>query len=284
MGGSCGPSGSSDAGGLGADSSGCSSDMSGLSDSQTSTDSLASSPTSTESLASSPTTSDTLSGNTCAVPGDSPTEAEVDDFHACTSGVNDRDAIDRAQAQTQNGGCAALSDDAMLCNPAGPEIGEFTVGRPEGFPDYIGPDADYDHTYRSEASTIGGWSSLADHVNSRIADVPTPGRNQTEATPAGVVNDAGITPLPNTDLVRSSISTDVQGRPVVSNVTIPGQHMLNPGIVSQTAWSDGRSTHAIAVGEGNGVMSIPANPIAREVFENKLEADIRAGIWSDTQR
>jgi len=156
------------------------------------------------------------------------------------------------------------------------------VGRPEGFPDYVGPNADYSHTYRSEASTPGGWDSLGERLNTRIAEVPTPGRNQTQATPHGVVNDAGITFVPNTDLVQSLISTDVQGRQVVSNITMRGQNMLNPGIVSQTAWADGRSTHAIAVGEGNGILSMPGNGIAREVFENKLEADIRVAITRDT--
>ena len=252
-------------------------------DNQTSLGSLASSLTSTEALAAEPTTSDTLSGNTCDIPDVHASEVEIDDFHACASGVSDRDAIDVAQEQTRDGGCAALSDEAMMCNPVGPEIGEFTVGRPAGFPDYIGPNAGYDHAYRSLASTPGGWNSLADHLNDRIQETPTPGI-QIRATPTGVVNDAGITPIPDTDLVRSSVSTDVQGRQIVSNVTIPGQHMLDPGVVSQTAWSDGHNTYGIAVGEGNGIMSIPGNGIAREVFENKLESDIRAAVFRDSAR
>ena len=78
-------------------------------------------------------------------------------------------------------------------------------------------------------------------------------RNQTMTTPTGVVNDAGITPIPDTDLVCSSVSTDVQGRQIVSNVTIPRQHMLDPAVVSQTAWSDGHNTYGSAVGEGNSM-------------------------------
>lgn len=250
----------------------------------TTTDALAGSPTSTEAIASAPTTSDTLSGNQCAIPDDPSSQEQVDSFHVCTSGVSDRAAIDQAQSLTEQGGCAALSEEAMLCNPAGPEIGEYTVGRPEGFPDYVGPQADFDHLYTSRASTPGGWSSLSDELNGRLQENPTPGRNQQTATPGGVVNDAGITIFSNTDMVRSSVSTDIQGRQITSNVTIPEQHMLNPGIVSQTAWSDGRSTHAIAVGEGNGIMSIPANRVAEGVFENKLESDIRVAITRDTRR
>ena len=251
---------------------------------QTTTERLSSAPTTTEALAAEPTTFDTLSGQHCEVPGVNGSDAEVDSFHACTSGVDDKEAIDRAQELTQDGGCAAISEDAMLCNPTGPEIGEFTVGRPPEFPDYIGPNSDYSHTYQSVASTPGNWSSLKVELDERIQQTPTPGNNQTTATPAGVVNDAGITFVRNTDLVRSSVSTDVQGRQVVSNVTIPGRHILNPGVVSQTAWSDEQGTHAIAVGEGNGALSIPANPVAREVFENKLEADLRSAIFRDTTR
>ena len=206
----------------------------------------------------------------------------MDEFHACTSGVSDLKAIDRAREQTQDGGCAALSDSAMLCNPGGREIGEYTVGRPENFPGYIGPNAGFSHLYRAEAGTPGGWNSLVEQVNTRIAEVPTPGSNQNTATPEGAINDAGINPMKNTDLVRSSVSTDMQGRPVVSNVTIPGRHMLNPGVVAQTAWSDGNSTQAIAVGEGNGIASVPANVFAEFVFERKLEADIRVAITRDT--
>ena len=67
----------------------------------------------------------------------------------------------------------------------------------------------YDPAYRSLASTPGGWNSLSDHLNDRIQETPTPDSNQIRATPTGVVNDAGITPIPDTDLVRSSVSKDV---------------------------------------------------------------------------
>ena len=119
-------------------------------------------------------------GRSFVIPG-TDDDGAIDDFHACTSGVADRDAIDRTQAPATDGGCAAMYDTAMLCNPAGPRIGEFTVGRPSGFADYTGPTtrgrlhgADYTGpTIRGRlhgADCTGPNAAYGSHVGSTCVD------------------------------------------------------------------------------------------------------------------
>ena len=227
-----------------------------------------------------------------------------DAYHAVNTGVTDRAVIDRAQARTAGGGCAALGEATMLCNPAGPEIGEYTLPRQEGFPDYIGPDAPHSHLYRAQTSTVGSFPSLAKAAANRLADYPTPGdgwsanllslpREQNRATPEGTVNDAGLPDalvrrLPGAaegdDQVRSYTATDVIGNAVVTNVTILGQHSLHPGTVAQGVRQDERGTTITVVGEGNGQLSTYVNDGAEHTFQKKIEGDIRAAIFNDSQR
>lgn len=226
-----------------------------------------------------------------------------DAYHAVSTGVTDRNAIDDAQAKVADGGCAALGDEHLLCNPEGPEIGEYTLPRQEGFPDYIGPNAPHPHLYRAEAATIGGFASLGEAVADRLAANPTPGdgwsagmmslpKNQNRATPSGAVNDAGLpdkivrnipTAAEGDDQVRSYTAQDVNGNAVVSNVTIPGQHALHPGIVSQGVSQDAASTTITVVGEGNGRLSTYTNGPAEATFQRKIEGDIRAAILNDAR-
>ena len=218
-----------------------------------------------------------------------------DAYHAVNTGITDRAVIDRAQERTADGGCAALSETRMLCNPAGPEIGEYTLPRQEGFPDYIGPKAKASHLYRAEASTIDTSSRVLSAIENRVADQPTPGdgwggvlpglpQRQNRATPEGAENDAGLPDFLFDDQVRSYTATDVNGNAVVANVTISGEHSLHPGIVSQGISQDADGTSITVIGEGNSKLSKAVNPMAEAAFQTKIERDIRAGQFAATQR
>jgi len=115
--------------------------------------------------------------------------------------------------------------------------------------------------------------SLAGDIANAVIANPTPGNDQ-PATPGGTLNEA----LPGGNMVRSYTSTDVNGNTVVANVTVPGDHALSPGIVSQYIIGGETSTSVIVVGEGNGLLSIPTTGIARGVFQDKIERDVRVGI------
>jgi len=174
-------------------------------------------------------------------------------------------------------------EDTFVCDPPGDVIGEFTIPRPEGSPDSIGTDRPFSHLYSVESSaSLTSDEFFNDVVNEVVID-PTPG-NDSPATPGGTVNDAGISPFPNSDNVISFTTTDSNGNPVVANLTIPGQHLLVPGIVSQGIRREGGRTIITAVGEGNGILSIPTAPIARQVFQQKIDGDFRAAIFKDSQR
>jgi hypothetical protein len=113
-------------------------------------------------------------------------------------------------------------------------------------------------------------------VAKEVIAQPTPGSNQNAATAEGVVNDAGVTPFSGRlgDNVNSHVVTDSNGNTVVVNITRPGEHILTPGVVSQAIISEGGRVTITVVGEGNGILSIPANGIAGRVFQNKIENDM----------
>ncbi|MFY8092869.1 MAG: hypothetical protein ACOVN0_05225, partial [Niveispirillum sp.] len=118
--------------------------------------------------------------------------------------------------------------------------------------------------------------SLAEEVGNQLITNPTPGDDQ-PATNVGTINEA----LPGGNMVRSYVTTDARGNTVVANVTIPGEHVLSPGIVSQYVLPGETSTSIVVVGEGNGMVSIPAQPAAKLVFQSKIESDMRIAInWA----
>lgn len=162
--------------------------------------------------------------------------------------------------------------DTYTCDPPGEDIGQYNIPRPEGAPDHIGSERSFSHVYNAETSSPTGAADVAKEV---IAQ-PTPGSNQNAATSEGVINDAGITPFsgPLGDNVNSHVVTDSNGNTVVVNITRPGEHILNPGVVSQAIIPNGDGSRIVVVGEGNSILSIPANGIAAGVFQNKIERDM----------
>jgi len=159
------------------------------------------------------------------------------------------------------------------CDPPGDDTPAYQIPQMEGMPNKLGDNASWSHEYRAETSTPDVNGSLAGDIANAVIANPTPGNDQ-PATPGGTLNEA----LPGGNMVRSYTSTDVNGNTVVANVTVPGDHALSPGIVSQYIIGGETSTSVIVVGEGNGLLSIPTTGIARGVFQDKIERDVRVGI------
>jgi RHS repeat-associated protein len=173
----------------------------------------------------------------------------------------------------------------MTCNPPGADTAPFTIPQMPGFPDYVGPEEDWHHVYRADASTRDHNGSLGPDITDEIIKNPTPGDDQ-PATPEGTLNDAGISPVTGSwgDSVRSYITTATDGSTVVVNVTVPGQHMLDPGYVAQYTLPGPTCTKVVVVGEGNAGLSVPTTGAAEVVFGDKVESDIRKAIVKNTKR
>ncbi|MEM6411026.1 MAG: RHS repeat-associated core domain-containing protein [Pseudomonadota bacterium] len=178
--------------------------------------------------------------------------------------------------------CVGQEDGSAACDPPGDDIGTFTIPA-EHNPGYIGPNKGGHHSYPAEASTPSS-GDVGEHITQAVIDNPTPG-NDSPATAAGVKNDAGISPFPNTDNVISYVTEDSNGNTVVVNVTVEGEHLLHPGYVAQAIVPGNHSTTIFVVGEGNALIQQgPGSAIGGAVFQMKIEGDIRRGIYNSTRR
>lgn len=181
--------------------------------------------------------------------------------------------------------CNPQKDGSSVCDPPGDDIGTFTIPK-EHNPGYIGPDKSGYHDYYAEASTPSLKEDEA-AITQAIIDNPTPG-NDSPATAAGVVNDAGISPFSGRygDKVVSYVTKDSNGNTLVVNVTIAGQHVLHPGYVAQAIVPSGNhSTTVFVVGEGNArIQQGPGSALGGAVFQRKIESDIRRGIFNANRR
>lgn len=178
--------------------------------------------------------------------------------------------------------CVPQIDGSTICDPPGKDIGSFKVPAGPDNPGAIGPDQGGYHVYNAETSTPDSSAGLTQSITQAVIDNPTPG-NDRPATAAGVVNDAGISPFSGAigDKVTSIVTTDSNGNTVVVNITIPGQHVLNPGIVAQAIIPGENSTRIVVVGEGNArIQQGPGSAIAGAVFQRKIESDMRRGIFN----
>lgn len=180
--------------------------------------------------------------------------------------------------------CVTQEDGSAICDPPGDDIGSFPVAA-EHNPGNIGPDQSGHHVYTAEASTPSS-GDVGEHITQAVIDNPTPGTDS-PATPAGVTNDAGISPLSGSlgDNVTSYVTQDSNGNTVVVNVTQPGQHVLNPGYVAQAIVTQNNRTTVFVVGEGNAtIQQGPGSFLGGVVFQQKIEGDIRRGIFNSTRR
>lgn len=184
--------------------------------------------------------------------------------------------------------CENRDNGTYVCDPPGDEIGEYTVPsevieKLGGYMPDIGPDFANYHEYTATTSAPESSDSFVEKVEQEVINDPTPG-NDNPATPGGTFNDAGINPVPQTDTVVSFTATDSNGNLVVSNITVPGKHMLGPaGIVHQGVSVEGRFTKITAVGEGHALLSRATNSVARQVFQQKIDGDMRAAIFKHHQ-
>jgi RHS repeat-associated protein len=160
------------------------------------------------------------------------------------------------------------------CDPPGDDTAPYKIPQMEGMPDRIGDMESYSHVYRAEWETPDHKGAMASAIAAQLIANPTPG-DDAPASKEGTLNEA----LPGGNMVRSYITVDEAGNTVVVNVTVPGEHVLSPGIVSQYVVGGERSTKVIVVGEGNGILSIPTTSFAAQVFQSKIEGDVRKALY-----
>lgn len=180
--------------------------------------------------------------------------------------------------------CVPQKDGSSVCDPPGKDIGTFTVPAKEN-PGYIGPNAPGHHVYNAETATPASAPGLTSSIAQAVTDNPTPG-NDSPASPGGTRNDAGISPLSGAlgDQVNSYVTTDSNNNTVIVNMTVPGEHVLDPGYVAQAIIPGADSTRIVVVGEGNARIQVgPGAAAARFVFQRKIEADMRRGIFNSVR-
>ena len=177
--------------------------------------------------------------------------------------------------------CVPQRGGSSICDPPGDDIGRFTIPAREN-PGYIGPNEGGHHVYNAETSTPYASSGLTASITEEVINNPTPG-NDSPATAQGTRNDAGISPVSGSwgDQVNSYVVTDSNNHTVVVNMTVPGEHMLDPGYVAQAIIPGQDSTRIVVVGEGNAYMQMgPGAALGGAVFQRKIEADMRRAISS----
>lgn len=206
-------------------------------------------------------------------------------FLALQSGHTDAADIERARAQTQNGGCAAINRDFYLCNPKGDEIGEYVIPKLATMPALMTPRQGHWHRYRVTYEQAPAIAELKGLIEEAERLNPVPGPNSNPASREGTRNDAGIvlagSPVfGDKDQVVSYLTRDTLGNQIVVNVTIPGEHLLTPGIVSQSVIMGDSHITVLAIGEGNGQLSrwLGAKEAAQFAFWWKMGGNVRRTI------
>jgi hypothetical protein len=177
--------------------------------------------------------------------------------------------------------CTSVDGSTSCTTPMGQS---FTEPVPAGFPASIDPDKSNYHSYHFQSEPI---AIPADRLRQAIIEKPTPsflyGR---PATAEGALNEAtpdwiwatlngpeapfaapGDHPI---NPVRSYVTQDRDGNPMVVNVTEPG-HKLKPGYVAiyVTPGNDGRSIVHVE-GEGLSPFQGPSSPsFVRSMFSDQ---------------
>jgi hypothetical protein len=149
-----------------------------------------------------------------------------------------------------------------------PQGRKFAVEAPLSFPPRLGPEVDQSHYY---SVPDGPSPAPREDLEQGIVNVPTPGPRDLvrPATSEGTLNEA--TPeadyrlllirrgLPYGTLVnpvRSFLTKDQWGNPIVVNVTQPG-HALHPGYVARYVTSSDKGSTIQNEGEGLGALQGP---------------------------
>lgn len=101
-----------------------------------------------------------------------------------------------------------------------------------------------------------------------VNNFPTPGF-PSPATPQGTANDAtpvigGLSPVSISPVTSFSLTNQLDGKPVVVNVTMPG-HPLQSGIVVREATQIGSTTSIQNWGEGTAGLQAPGAFFANDI-------------------
>lgn len=129
----------------------------------------------------------------------------------------------------------------------------------KGFHDFTTNSPNY-HAYSVPAPTPG---QTLQQDRAYLVKNPTPGW-PSPATPQGTRNDAtpgvgGISPVSISPVMSFSLTNQLNGQPVVVNVTLPG-HPLESGIVVRQATQDANGTTSIQNwGEGTASLQAPGS-------------------------
>lgn len=141
----------------------------------------------------------------------------------------------------------------------------------QGFRDFTSSSDNY-HAYSVPVATPG--SSLA-QVRDYLVRNPTPGF-PSSATPSGTKNDAtpvvgGLSPVSISPVMSFALTNQLNGQPVVVNVTLPG-HPLESGIVVRQGTQDSKGNTSIQNwGEGTSPLQSPDTVTATPIN----------GVWNE---
>jgi len=180
--------------------------------------------------------------------------------------------------------CVTVKDDFHCSPPPGSpkNLGSFDVPKQAGHPSEISSREGGYHQYHAQTSTTKTGQGVLKSVAQAVINHPVPNSAGSPASTQGTTNYAGITPFnggPLSDKVKSFVTTDSNGNTVVVNLTIPGQHILNPGYVAQYVTQSSSGTAITVVGEGNAYIQVgPGAAIGSAVFQNRIEKDMKEGL------
>jgi RHS repeat-associated protein len=199
---------------------------------------------------------------------------------------------DPVNATDPSGNECVPNGEKLNCDPPGDEIGSYTIPRPEGHPGVLSTDGYYNQ-YKIESSTPGTGKILLEEITNSVINNPTPGWYDQPASPDGTLNDAGINVFATTgswgDQVRSYSTVDSNGNTVVVNLSMPGNHVFHPAVVSQVIRQDNRGTSVTLVGESSSMIhgggnDNPLNEAAEQIFKFVIDGNIRQGVYNATRR
>lgn len=182
---------------------------------------------------------------------------------------------DPLNATDPSGMICTTTGDTVNCDHPQEGVPSVSFPRPDNWPDEISPSASgaaY-HNYRHDIGlTDSGGEASRNAAESAAVGNPTPGANDSAATPTGTPNDVGRIAFQDVNPVVSyvaPVANGSTGQEAVINVTVGG-HELHAGYIVQYFTvnpATGAVTYHVA-GEGNAPTQSNWNPVARLMERN----------------
>lgn len=175
--------------------------------------------------------------------------------------------------------------DKIVVDPPGRDTAPFVIPRLNS-PERIGPGAGY-HEYRAETFTPASDARTVGAIRGQLIRHPTLDPHAQPASVRGSRNDGGISPISGRydDKVMSYLTKDIDGNTVVVNVTVPNEHLLNPGYVAQYQIADDKGARLVTAGAGNAwIQQGPGAKLGSTLFGWKNEGVQRRGIYDAARR